>query len=53
MFLKEVQFQKIENNNGWVCPKCDTCVAPTEKICPKCSEELKEGVDKEKQILID
>jgi len=53
MFLKEVQYQKIENQNGWICPKCNISVAPTEKVCPKCKEALKEDNKQDLQVLID
>ena len=29
---------------GWVCPKCDTCINPEEKICPTCSRKTSNGI---------
>jgi len=31
-------FKKI----GWVCPICDTVNSPDNKVCAKCSPEIKE-----------
>ena len=44
-------------DRGWICPKCETPVSPTENICPVCSgdknkpdiEEIKKISDKLKE----
>ena len=24
---------------GWVCPKCKSCISPLVKVCPKCESK--------------
>ena len=38
---------------GWVCPKCETPVAPHKESCPKCTkQEVKESAMPSKQVLM-
>jgi hypothetical protein len=36
----------MSSNTGWICPKCETGVAPTQKVCPNCDTSNRH--DKEK-----
>ena len=42
-----------EKNVGWVCPKCNVSVAPTEKICPKCGKQkMDESSGDDRDVLL-
>ena len=43
----------MEDSRGWICPKCDIAVAPTEKTCPKCGKEkVDESSRDERDVLL-
>lgn len=37
----------MPNNLGWICPKCDTAISPSEKSCPVCASKVE--ADKNQQ----
>ena len=45
---------KMENQKGWICPKCNTALSPVQKYCPLCTKPVKENTNtEEKQILLE
>lgn len=30
----------MSNNTGWICPKCEVAIAPSEKTCPACPKKI-------------
>jgi uncharacterized OB-fold protein len=43
----------MEEKTGWICPKCKTAVAPTEKTCPKCGKEnVNESAGDDRDVLL-
>ena len=30
----------LDNDRGWVCPKCEAGVAPKHNICPRCTPTI-------------
>jgi uncharacterized OB-fold protein len=55
MLLKEIENDKTEQLTGWICPKCQTSVAPHKDTCPEC-EHSKVGennsVPQDKHVLM-
>ena len=53
MLLKEVEHDAEQMIKGWICPKCENVVSPTEKMCPQCqASNIKEVREEGKEILM-
>jgi rubrerythrin len=54
LVLREVERDQDQQQNGWVCPKCQISIAPHMEVCPQCEQtKMKENnIPSNKQILM-